>query len=71
MSGLRPAARWFSIQCDESVDNRSTAQLMVFIWMVFDDCAKVTGFEHVITPIVKIINGIRSKAKQRRIFKVL
>ncbi|KAM3604163.1 uncharacterized protein V6R79_007238 [Siganus canaliculatus] len=28
---------WFSIQCDESVDNSSTAQLMIFIWMVFDD----------------------------------
>ena len=29
--------RWFSIQCDESVDSSSTAQLMVFIRMVFDD----------------------------------
>lgn len=28
---------WFSIQCDESVDNSSTAQLMIFIRMVFDD----------------------------------
>ncbi|KAJ8409935.1 hypothetical protein AAFF_G00209760 [Aldrovandia affinis] len=28
---------WFSIQCDESVDSRSTAQLLVFIRMVFDD----------------------------------
>lgn len=34
-------------------------------------CAKVTGFEHVMTPVVKIINGIRSKAKQHRTFKVL
>ena len=34
-------------------------------------CAKVTGFEHVMTPVVKIINGIRSKPKQHRIFKVL
>ncbi|KAJ8371745.1 hypothetical protein AAFF_G00302520 [Aldrovandia affinis] len=29
--------RWFSIQCDESVDSSSTAQLMVFIRMVFAD----------------------------------
>ena len=29
--------RWFSIQCDESVDNSSTAQLSVFIRMVFED----------------------------------
>ncbi|KAJ8352144.1 hypothetical protein SKAU_G00236200 [Synaphobranchus kaupii] len=116
--------RWFSIQCDESVDSSSTAQLMVFIRMVFDDlstkeelltliplrtttrgvdiynaiktffvekkvpleklvsvttdgapamaiCAKVTGFDHVMTPVVKIINSIRAKAKQHRTFKVL
>ncbi|XP_056912889.1 L-xylulose reductase isoform X1 [Takifugu flavidus] len=31
------ACRWFSIQCDESVDSASTAQLMIFIRMVFDD----------------------------------
>ncbi|KAJ8346731.1 hypothetical protein SKAU_G00281320 [Synaphobranchus kaupii] len=146
--------KWFSVQCDESVDNTSTAQLMIFIRMVFDDfstkeelltllplktttrgidiynavksyfvekkvpleklvsvttdgapamtgrhagfiaqckgdpdfpkflnyhciihqqalCAKVTGFDHVMNPVVKIINGIRSKAKQHRMFKVL
>ncbi|KAJ8280743.1 hypothetical protein GJAV_G00058480 [Gymnothorax javanicus] len=146
--------RWFSIQCDESVDSSSTAQLLVFIRMVFEDfstkeelltllplktttrgvdiynavkeffvqkkvlleklvavttdgapamigrhtgfiahckgdpdfpkflhyhciihqqalCAKVIGFGHVMTPVVKIINSIRSKAKQHRIFKVL
>ncbi|KAK3508687.1 hypothetical protein QTP70_004201 [Hemibagrus guttatus] len=146
--------RWFSIQCDESVDSSSTAQLLVFIRMVFEDfstreelltllplktttrgvdiyntvkeffvqkkvpleklvavttdgdpamigrqtgfiahckadpdfpkflhyhciihqqalCAKVIGFGHVMTPVVKIINNIRSKAKQHRIFKVL
>ena len=146
--------RWFSVQCDESVDRSSTAQLMMFIRMVFDDfstkeelltllplktttrgvdvytavksffvekkvpleklvsvttdgapamtgrhagfiaqckgdsdfpsflhyhciihqqalCAKVTGFNHVMTPVVKIINSIRSKAKQHRTFKVL
>lgn len=145
---------WFSIQCDESVDSSSIAQLLVFIRMVFEDfstreellallplktttrgvdiyntvkeffvqkkvpleklvavttdgapamigrhtgfiahcksdpdfpkclhyhciihqqalCAKVIGFEHVMTPVVKIINNIRSKAKQYRIFKVL
>lgn len=28
---------WFSIQCDESVDSSSTAQLMLFIHMVFSD----------------------------------
>ncbi|KAK3569596.1 hypothetical protein QTP86_002532 [Hemibagrus guttatus] len=146
--------RWFSIQCDGSVDSSSTAQLLVFIRMVFEDfstreelltllplmtttrgvdiyntvkeffvqkkvpleklvavttdgapamigrqtgfiahckadpdfpkflhyhciihqqtlCAKVIGFGHVMTPVVKIINNIRSKAKQHRIFKVL
>ena len=31
------ACRWFSIQCVESVDSASTAQLMIFIRMVFDD----------------------------------
>uniref|UniRef100_A0A8C2JL02 DUF4371 domain-containing protein n=1 Tax=Cyprinus carpio TaxID=7962 RepID=A0A8C2JL02_CYPCA len=146
--------RWFSIQCDESVDSSSTAQLMVFIRMVFDDfskkeelltllplktttrgvdiynavkeffaekrvpleklvsvttngapamigqhtgfiahckgdpefpnfmnyhciihqqalCAKVIGFGHVMTPVVRIINSIRSRAKQHRTFKVI
>lgn len=29
--------RWFSIQFDESVDSTSTAQLMMFIQMVFND----------------------------------
>uniref|UniRef100_A0AAV2LQF9 Alkylated DNA repair protein AlkB homologue 8 N-terminal domain-containing protein n=1 Tax=Knipowitschia caucasica TaxID=637954 RepID=A0AAV2LQF9_KNICA len=29
--------RWFSIQCDESVDSSSTAQLMVFIRMAFEE----------------------------------
>lgn len=28
---------WFSIQCDTSVDNSSTAQLLVFIHMAFED----------------------------------
>uniref|UniRef100_A0A3B3HZV5 Uncharacterized protein n=1 Tax=Oryzias latipes TaxID=8090 RepID=A0A3B3HZV5_ORYLA len=148
------ACRWFSVQCDESVDSASTAQLMIFIRMVFEDfstkeelltllplktttrgvdiyttvknffvekkvpvqklvsvttdgapamtgrhvgfiaqckndpdfpkflhyhciihqqaiCAKVTGFDHVMTPVVKIINSIRSKAKQHRMFKML
>lgn len=146
--------RWFSIQCDESVDSSSAAQLMVFIRTVFDDvttkeelltllplktttrgvdiynavkeffaekkvpleklvsvttdgasamigrhtgfiahckgdtefpnfmhyhciihqqalCAEVIGFGHVMTPVVKIINSIRSRAKQHRTFKVL
>ena len=148
------ACRWFSIQCVESVDSASTAQLMIFIRMVFDDfstkeelltllplkattrgveiytavknffvekkvplnksasittdgapamtgrhagfiaqcrngpdfptflhyhciihqqaiSAKVTGFDHVMTPVVRIINSIRSKAKQHRMFKML
>ncbi|CAM4361987.1 unnamed protein product [Leuciscus chuanchicus] len=143
------SCKWFSIQCDESVDSSSTAQLMVFIRMVFSDlsvkeefltllplktttrgvdiyaavkkyfmeknvpfeklvsvttdgapamtgqhagfvalcrgdpdfpkflhyhciihqqalCAKVMGFDHVMTPVIKIINSIRSKAKQHR-----
>ena len=29
--------KWFSIQCDESVDASDIAQLAIFIWMVFDD----------------------------------
>ena len=148
------ACRWFSMQCDESIDRASTAQLMIFIRMVFDDfstkeelltllplkittrgvdiytavknffvekkmplnklistttngapamtgrhvgfitrcrndpdfptflhyhciihqqalCAKVTGFDHVMTTVLKIINSIRSKAKQHRMFKML
>lgn len=146
--------KWFSIQCDESVDSSSSAQLVVFIRMVFDDfvikeellalfplktttkgidiynlvkkfllekkvpleklvsvttdgapamigrqngfishcikdtnfptflhyhciihqqvlCAKVIGFDHVMTPVVDIINSIRARPKQRRIFKLL
>ena len=142
------------MQCDESVDSGSTAQLMIFIRMVFDDfstkeelltflplkattrgvdiytavknffvekkvplnklasitadgapamtgrhagfitqcrndpdfptflhyhciihqqaiCAKVTGFDHVMNPVLRIINSIRSKAKQHRMFKML
>ena len=31
------ACRWLSMQFDESVDSASTAQLMIFIRMVFDD----------------------------------
>ena len=147
------ACRWFSKQCDESVGSASTAQLMIFIRMVFNDfstkelltllplkattqgvdiytavknffvekkvplnklasittdgapamtgrhagfitqcrndpdfptflhyhciihqqaiCPKVTGLDHVMTPIVRIINSIRSKAKQHRMFKML
>ncbi|CAL9703583.1 unnamed protein product [Knipowitschia caucasica] len=34
-------------------------------------CAKVTGFDHVMTPVIKIINSIRAKAKQHRTFKLL
>lgn len=105
--------RWFSIQCDESVDSSSTAQctkkvpLEKLVAVTTDGapamigrhtgliahckgdpdfpkflhyhciihqqalCAKVIGFGHVMTPVVKIINNIRSKAKQHRIFKVL
>ncbi|KAK2891692.1 hypothetical protein Q8A73_017357 [Channa argus] len=99
--------RWFSIQCDKSVDSSSTAQLMVFIRMVFDDfsrkeelltllplktttwgvdiynavkdffvekkalCAKVISFGHIMTAVVKLINSIRSRAKQHRALKVL
>ncbi|KAF0022484.1 hypothetical protein F2P81_025297 [Scophthalmus maximus] len=29
--------RWFSIQCDETVDTISTVQLIMFVQMVFDD----------------------------------
>lgn len=32
--------RWVSIQCDECVDSSSTAPLLVFIRMVFDDSTK-------------------------------
>ena len=31
----------------------------------------MTGFDHVMTPVVKIINSIRAKYKQHRTFKVL
>ncbi|TWW71334.1 hypothetical protein D4764_17G0008170 [Takifugu flavidus] len=34
-------------------------------------CARVMGFEHVMTPVVKIRNSIHSRAKQLRTFKVL
>lgn len=34
-------------------------------------CAQVVAFGHVMTPIVKIINRIRSRDKQHRTFKVL
>ncbi|XP_042619000.1 uncharacterized protein LOC122146041 [Cyprinus carpio] len=121
--------RWFSIQCDKSVDSSSTAQLMTttrgvdiynavkeffaekrvpleklvsvttngapamigqhtgFIAHCKGDpefpnfmnyhciihqqalCAKVIGFGHVMTPVVRIINSIRSRAKQHRTFK--
>ncbi|XP_069077106.1 general transcription factor II-I repeat domain-containing protein 2-like [Pleurodeles waltl] len=33
-------------------------------------CAKVMGFDHVMTPVVKIINSIWAKAKQHRSFKL-
>ena len=33
-------------------------------------CAKVWGFDHVMAPVVKIINSIRAKAKQHRSFKL-
>uniref|UniRef100_A0AAV2MK93 Uncharacterized protein n=1 Tax=Knipowitschia caucasica TaxID=637954 RepID=A0AAV2MK93_KNICA len=145
--------KWFSIQCDESVDASDTAQLAVFVRMVFEDfstkeefltllplktttrgvdiynvvkgyfvdkkvpieklvsittdgapamtgrhsgfiahckkdpdfpkilnyhciihqqaiCAKVLDFNHIMGPVVKIINSIRAKAKQHRCFKV-
>ena len=146
--------KWFSIQCDESVDAADTAQMAVFVRMVFEDastreefltllplktttrgvdiynvvkkyfvennvpieklvsittdgapamtgrhsgfialckadpdfpkivnyhciihqqaiCAKVMRFDHVMTPVIKIINSIRAKAKQHRSFKLL
>ena len=31
------ACRWFSMQCDESVDSANAAHLMIIIRMVFDD----------------------------------
>ena len=33
-------------------------------------CAKVMGFDHIMTPVVKIIDYIRAKAKQHRSFKL-
>ncbi|XP_078533909.1 general transcription factor II-I repeat domain-containing protein 2-like [Lissotriton helveticus] len=145
--------KYFSLQCDESVDASDIAQLVIFVRMVFEDftykeefltllplkttsrgsdihnevknyfvkqnvplkklvgittdcapamigrhsgfiancktdpdfppllnydciinqqaiCAKVMGFDHVMTPVVKIINSIRAKAKQHRTFKL-
>ncbi|CAL9688304.1 unnamed protein product [Knipowitschia caucasica] len=146
-------SQWFSLQCDESVDASDTAQLALFVRMVFEDfstkeefltllplktstrgidiynvvkgyvvdkkfpirklvsitsdgapamtgrhngfiahckadpdfpkflnyhciihqqaiCAKVLDFDHVMGPVVKIINSIRAKAKQHRSFKL-
>ncbi|CAB4064545.1 unnamed protein product [Lepeophtheirus salmonis] len=34
-------------------------------------CAKVMRFDNVMTPVIKIINSIRAKAKQHRSFKLL
>ncbi|CAB4064072.1 unnamed protein product [Lepeophtheirus salmonis] len=34
-------------------------------------CAKVMGFDHVMTLVIKIINSICAKAKLERIFKLL
>ncbi|XP_053495532.1 zinc finger BED domain-containing protein 5-like [Ictalurus furcatus] len=145
--------KWFSFQCDESVDLRYTAQLVVFVQMVFDDfstkeefftllplktttrgvdiynvlknyymensmpleklvsmttdgapavigrhsgviahckvdpdfpkflnyhciihqqaiCTTVMGFDHVVTPVILIINSIRAKSKQHRCLKL-
>uniref|UniRef100_A0AAQ5Y107 HAT C-terminal dimerisation domain-containing protein n=1 Tax=Amphiprion ocellaris TaxID=80972 RepID=A0AAQ5Y107_AMPOC len=145
--------KWYSIQCDESVDSSDTAQLAVFIRMVFEDfstkeeflallplktttrgvdiynavktyfvkknipfeklvsittdgapamigrhsgfiahckndpdfpkilnyhciihqqamCSKVLDFDHIMGPVVRIINSIRAKAKQHRSFKL-
>ncbi|KAK9531026.1 hypothetical protein VZT92_010479 [Zoarces viviparus] len=49
--------RWFSIHCDKSVDSISTAQLMMFIRMVFDDCSTK---EEVLTllPLKTTMRGI-------------
>ncbi|XP_069486307.1 general transcription factor II-I repeat domain-containing protein 2-like [Ambystoma mexicanum] len=33
-------------------------------------CAKVMGFDHVMAPVVRIINSICAKAKQHRMFKI-
>ena len=33
-------------------------------------CSKVMEFDHVMAPVVKIINSIRAKAKQHRSFKL-
>ncbi|XP_069059006.1 general transcription factor II-I repeat domain-containing protein 2-like isoform X1 [Pleurodeles waltl] len=33
-------------------------------------CAKVMGFDHVMTPVVKIVNSICAKAKQHQTFKL-
>ena len=33
-------------------------------------CSEAKGFDHVMTPVVKIINSIRAKAKQHRSFKL-
>ncbi|XP_060754276.1 general transcription factor II-I repeat domain-containing protein 2-like [Neoarius graeffei] len=154
LNGDMSTYRYFSIQCDKSVDKTSTAQLMVFIRMVFSDftvkeemltllplktttravdiyeaikryftekniplqklvsvttdgvpavtgchsdliaccrsdpdfprflsyhciihqqaiCAKVMGFDPVMTPVMKIVNSIYANATQHRAFKLL
>ncbi|KAI3355165.1 hypothetical protein L3Q82_018035, partial [Scortum barcoo] len=39
--------KWFSIQCDESVDFSDKAQLAVIVRMVFDDFSTKVG-QHVV-----------------------
>lgn len=42
-------------------------------WIIHQQtkCSKVTGFDHVVSPVMKSINGICSKSKQIRAFSVL
>ncbi|XP_060922577.1 uncharacterized protein LOC132996251 [Limanda limanda] len=63
--------RWYRIQCDESVDNTSTAQMMMIIRMTTTRGIDIYNTVKRFFVEKKIINGIRSKAKRHRTFKVL
>lgn len=64
--------KWFSIQCDESVDSSDTAQLAVFIRMVFDDFSTKEEFLTLLqlkttTRGVDIYNAVKDYFVEKRI----
>ena len=64
--------KWFSIQCDESVDRSDTAQLAVFIRMVFDDFSTKEEFLTLLplktaTREVDIYNAVKDYFVEKKI----